>query len=182
MNDLTQPVETRRVPHGSPIHNEAAGFLIDEAALLDHFRLAEWLECLTEDISYSAPLRVTRMRGDPGETTVRSVQHFDDSYRSLQGRVYRLLNTKSAWAEDPVSRTRRFVTNVAVSETDQPDEYDVVSYFLLLRNRFEETSMGQLSGERHDRLRRVDGRFKLARREIIVDMSVLGMSNLAVFL
>jgi hypothetical protein len=40
-----------------------------------------------------------------------------------------------------------------------------------------------LSCVRHDLVRRSGaGAFKLARREIIVDQSVLGMANLAVFL
>jgi hypothetical protein len=53
---------------------------------------------------------------------------------------------------------------------------------LLTRSRFEESELMILSMVRHDRLRRVGDRLKLARREIIVDQSVLGMPNLAVFL
>jgi len=40
----------------------------------------------------------------------------------------------------------------------------------------------RLSAERRDIWRLVDGAYKLARREIILDQSTLGMSNLAVFL
>jgi hypothetical protein len=39
-----------------------------------------------------------------------------------------------------------------------------------------------MSAERRDVWREVNGSFKLATREIIVDQSVLGMANFAVFL
>src|SRR3546814_17490129 len=45
------------------------------------------------------------------------------------GRILRL-SGKSAWAEDPPSRTRRLVTNVFVEETDKPAEFVVTSYLL----------------------------------------------------
>ena len=38
-----------------------------------------------------------------------------------------------------------------------------------------------MSGKRSDRLRLIDGQFKLARRVIDLDMSVLSMPNLAIF-
>jgi 3-phenylpropionate/cinnamic acid dioxygenase small subunit len=108
--------------------------------------------------------------------------HFDDDYSSIMGRLQRL-GTKSAWAEDPPSRTRRLVTNVRVWETSKPNEFETESYLLLSRSRYEHYQLQVLSCVRHDLLRRSGpGAFKLARREIIVDQSVLGMANLAVFL
>jgi len=56
-------------------------------------------------------------------------------------------------------------------------------YLLLSRSRYEQSQLQMLSCVRHDLVRRSGaGAFKLARREIIVDQSVLGMANLAVFL
>jgi 3-phenylpropionate/cinnamic acid dioxygenase small subunit len=95
----------------------------------------------------------------------------------MMGRLGRL-KTKSAWAEDPPSRTRRFITNVLVWKTDKADELEATSYLLLARSRYEYDQYQFLSAERNDRLRRVEGGgFKLARREIVVDQW-----NLAVFL
>jgi 3-phenylpropionate/cinnamic acid dioxygenase small subunit len=177
------PVVTRaRVAVGSATYNEVLEFLYDEAALLDHQRFDEWAALLAEDLSYTAPLRVTRTGAEKGNTVVRSTKHFDDDYLSIMGRLGRL-KTKSAWAEDPPSRTRRLITNILVWQADEPDELEVRSYLLLARSRYENYEYQLLSAERNDRLRRVPGGgFKLARREILVDQSTLGVPNLAVFL
>jgi 3-phenylpropionate/cinnamic acid dioxygenase small subunit len=177
------PVVTRaRVPVGSTTYNEVLEFLYDEAALLDHQRFDEWAALLAEDLSYTAPLRVTRTGAEKGNTIVRSTKHFDDDYLSIMGRLGRL-KTKSAWAEDPPSRTRRLITNILVWQADKPDELEVRSYLLLARSRYENYEYQLLSAERNDRLRRAPGGgFKLARREILVDQSTLGVPNLAVFL
>jgi 3-phenylpropionate/cinnamic acid dioxygenase small subunit len=98
------------------------------------------------------------------------------------GRIMRLTATKSAWAEDPPSRTRRLVTNVMVEQGDQAGELRVRSYLLVTRSRFNFDEFDLISGERRDVLRLVDDRFKLARREIILDQAVLGTANLAIFL
>jgi 3-phenylpropionate/cinnamic acid dioxygenase small subunit len=171
-----------RIATGSAIYNEVLEFLYDEAALLDQQRFAEWGSLLTEDLSYTAPLRITRTGADRGNTVVRVASHFDDDYSSIKGRLERL-GTKSAWAEDPPSRTRRFVTNVRIWQTAKPDELEVESYLLLSRSSYEHHELQLLSCVRHDLLRRASApSLKLARREIIVDQSVLGMANLAVFL
>jgi 3-phenylpropionate/cinnamic acid dioxygenase small subunit len=176
-----------RLATGSAIYNEVLGFLYDEAALLDQQCFDDWANLLAEDLSYTAPLRVTRAGADRGNTIIRTAFHFDDDYGSMMYRLQRL-GTKSAWAEDPPSRTRRFVTNVRLWDTPKPDELEVDSYLLLSRSRYEQSTLMMMSCVRHDLLRRVTpsaskpGSFKLARREIILDQSVLGMANLAVFL
>jgi 3-phenylpropionate/cinnamic acid dioxygenase small subunit len=172
-----------RVPVGSEIYNRINEFLFDEARLLDQIRLTEWVQLLDTDLVYTAPVRETRALVDQAKSVVRSVQHFHDNYRSIMGRVMRLTATKSAWAEDPPSRTRRLVTNLYVETTAKPDEYTVQSYLLITRSRFNHDEFDLISGERHDVLRRgADGTFKLARRETILDQAVLGTPNLAIFL
>jgi 3-phenylpropionate/cinnamic acid dioxygenase small subunit len=185
---VAAPGETRaphrpnRVPLNSEAYARVAEFLYEEALLLDDLRLVDWTGLLTEDLIYTAPLRQTRHFSEHQLSIVRSVKHFDETYNSIMSRVGRLTESGSAWAEDPPSRTRRLVTNILVDATDNPDEFDVTSYVLLARSRFEESDMGILSMVRYDRLRMTGGRLKLARREIIIDQSVLGMPNLAVFL
>jgi 3-phenylpropionate/cinnamic acid dioxygenase small subunit len=172
----------KRIATGSALYNEILEFLYDEAGLLDQLNFHAWAELLAEDLSYTAPLRITRAGADRKNTIVRTTLHFDDDYGSMMGRLQRL-DTKSAWAEDPPSRTRRFVTNVRIWESAKPGEFEVESYLLLSRSRYEQSTLQMLSCVRNDRLRRsAPGAFKLARREIIVDQSVLGMANLAVFL
>jgi len=156
-------------------------FLYEEATLLDQIRLQEWAARLDTDLIYTVPLRHTRTQSELSASIVRTVQHYHDDYRSIMGRVLRL-SGKSAWAEDPPSRTRRLVTNVFVEETANPDEYVVTSYLLLTRSRFKDHHVDIISGERRDVLRMREDGFKLARREVIIDQAVLGTPNLAVFL
>lgn len=173
----------RRLPLGSEIYNRLTEFLYDESRLLDEIRLKEWTEMLDTDLLYTAPLRETRSLVDQAASVIRTVQHYHDNYRSILGRVARLTATKSAWAEDPPSRTRRLVTNVLVETTEKENEFAVRSYMLVTRSRFNHDEFDLISGERHDLIRLTDsGVFKLARREIILDQAVLGTPNLAIFL
>lgn len=164
------------------VHYEVQRFLIHEALLLDNMRLREWTKLLTEDLSYKAPVRQTRSRSGFSSEFAATTGHFHDDYLSILERVSRVVDLTSAWAEDPPSRTRRFVSNVSVFETNAPGEYDVISYLMLTRNRFDQETYQLLTAERHDRVRRVGNGFKLARRNILIDQAVLGMPNLAVFL
>ncbi|WP_209320466.1 3-phenylpropionate/cinnamic acid dioxygenase subunit beta [Brevundimonas sp. AJA228-03] len=176
------PFRPNRVPVGSAAYNQIAEFLYEEAWLLDEIRLKEWVARLDTDLRYTCPVRQTRSLAQHAQSIVRTVMHFDETYASIRGRVGRITDTKSAWAEDPPSRTRRLVTNILVESTDDPDEFEVKSYLLCSRSRFDETTLLMLSCVRHDLLRRYDDGFKLARREIIVDQTVLGFPNLAIFL
>ena len=170
------------VPIGSPVYDQILQFLYVEARLLDETRLKEWGDTLAQDLIYTAPLRETRPVSQQAASVVRTMQHYHDDWRSVMGRIVRLTGTKSAWAEDPPSRTRRLVTNVLVEATDKPDEYSVRSYLLVTRSRFNFDEFDLISAERRDVLR-VDGEsFKLARREILLDQAVLGTPNLAIFL
>jgi 3-phenylpropionate/cinnamic acid dioxygenase small subunit len=170
------------VPIGSPLYNRVVEFLYVEARLLDEIRLKEWGATLAEDLVYTAPLRETRPVSQMAASVVRTTQHYDDDWRSVMGRIMRLTGTKSAWAEDPPSRTRRLVTNIWVEQGDKPDELIVRSNLLVTRSRFNFDELDLISGERRDVLRLVDDRFKLARREILLDQAVLGTPNLAIFL
>lgn len=171
-----------RVAVGSALYNRIVEFMYEEAALLDQIRLQEWGARLAPDLIYTAPLRQTRPMDQQNSSLVRTVQHFHDDWRSVMGRIMRLTGTKSAWAEDPPSRTRRLVTNVMVANTAKPDEFSVTSYLLVTRSRFNSAEFDLISAERHDLLRQDGESFKLARREIIVDQAVIGTPNFAIFL
>lgn len=157
----------------------AQEFLEHEAALLDHNRFHEWLALMTEDVVYTIPIRVTRRRGR--EDVVRDMFHVEDNIHSLTLRVRRL-DTDVAWAEDPPSRTRRFVTNVRVVAGDADGGLAVTSYLLFYRSRGDDGSHDLVSAERFDTLRIVEGELRLSRREVVLDQSTLGTKNLGVFL
>ena len=169
----------RPLPYGDPGHLAAHQFLVEEAALLDAADFAGWLDLLCEDIRYLMPVRVTTARG-AGFDTLAGMGHFDEDLYALRKRVQRLA-TDHAWTEDPPSRTRHFVTNVRTFR-DEGDDLQVESALLLFRSRGDTREADLISAGRTDLLRATADGLRLARREIIVDESVLRTQNLAVFL
>lgn len=159
---------------------EVYEFLMREAELLDGHREREWVELCTEDVVYRMPVRETRERG-AGDGFNESMYYFDETRGSLELRVRRL-ETEYAWAEDPPSRTRHFVTNIRVAPADEEDELLVKSNLLLYRSQGTDLHHDLISADRRDVLRRTDGGLRLARREILLDHSVLTTHNLSVFL
>jgi len=84
-----------------------AQFLYDEAALLDEWRLDEWLALFHPRAGKYLIPSPEDLSDDPA-TTLHLV---NDSMTLLAGRVGRL-KSKHAHAESPRSRTRRQITNV----------------------------------------------------------------------
>ena len=154
-------------------------FLWHEAELLDDRRFEDWLALLAEDIRYTAPISVTRKT--PSPTVVDEIGYFDDNLPSLTLRVKRLL-TDVAWAENPPSHTRRFVTNIRVRPGENEDELAVRNSLLLYRSRGDRGAHDLIVGERHDLLRAVGGELRIARRRAVLDQSSLSTKNLGVFL
>ncbi len=159
-------------------------FLYEEAELLDDGRYREWLGLLTDDIRYRVPVRIAKERGtDVGPTGVSDrMYHLDEDRDSLEMRVDRI-ETGFAWAEDPPSRIRHFVSNVRAKPVPgREDETAVKSSLLVYRSRWDKPGHVLLSGERQDVLRRVDGGWKLASRLVILDSTTLPTLNLSFFL
>jgi p-cumate 2,3-dioxygenase beta subunit len=86
-----------------------AQFLYDEAALLDEWRLDEWLALFHPEAARYVIPSPEDLSDDPA-TTLHLV---NDSRTTLAGRIGRL-KSKHAHAESPRSRTRRQITNVRV--------------------------------------------------------------------
>ncbi|UXA05399.1 3-phenylpropionate/cinnamic acid dioxygenase subunit beta [Mycobacterium sp. SMC-2] len=164
-----------------PRYAEVCEWLIEEAELLDGRRFEDWLARVGADVSYRMPVRQT-VDGADDEESRATFHYLDENYESLWVRVQRLIGG-AAQSENPPSRTRRHVSNVRVATAERDDELTASSYLLLLRSRRDTPNYETISCERHDRLRRVDGdRLVLASREILVDQSSLGVSNLSIFL
>lgn len=87
-------------------------FLYAEAALLDAWRLDEWLALLAEDAVYRVPSN-DRPDSDPREALFTIA---DDIHR-IRARVKRLQDPH-AHAESPPSRTRRHISNVRITGRD----------------------------------------------------------------
>lgn len=161
-----------------PTYARVVQFLYEEAALLDGRRFNEWLELMTPDVVYRAPVPLA---GESSGADYATDGHFFyENLESLTHRVKRL-GTGLAWAEDPASRTCRLISNVRV-ETEGANQLVVKSNFLLYRSRGDEPRPDLLAGERHDTLREISGQLKLARREVLLAQRVLGLPTLSFFL
>ena len=140
---------------------EAEDFLYHEAALLDAWKLDEWLALLTDDARYLVPSN-DAPEGDPAST----LYTIADDMARIRGRVARLKDPQ-AHAEFPHSRTRRMITNVMVVG-------DVVhSNFTVHRFR-RGAEVSQYVGHYRHRIRMVGGRPRIALREAILDAHELG--------
>jgi 3-phenylpropionate/cinnamic acid dioxygenase small subunit len=158
----------------------AMDFLHLEADLLDGRRLRQWLELLHADLDYRIPVRTTRERS-AATTFSAAAFHMIEDRSTCQARVDRFAS-EFAWAEDPPSRTRRFVSNVQAVYTDEEREsIDVRSNLLVFRARGEDAAI-HLSGERHDVLSRGVQGWQLQSRTVLLDHTSLPTLNLAIFL
>ncbi|MFI5267391.1 MAG: aromatic-ring-hydroxylating dioxygenase subunit beta [Chloroflexota bacterium] len=103
-------------------------FLYYEAALLDEWRLDEWLALFTEDCAYVVPT-TDLPEGDPSRDAV----FIDDNLERLLGRVTRL-KSRHAHREYPYSRTRHLVTNVRLLEVSE-EQIEATASFVVYRLR-----------------------------------------------
>jgi biphenyl 2,3-dioxygenase subunit beta len=163
------------------LQHQVEKFYYDEAALLDAHSYEQWVKLFTDDTHYFMPIRRTMNRRELARefTTPGQMAFFDDDLATLQGRV-RKLGTGTAWAEDPPSRTRHIITNIRITD-DDGGELAAESNFLLYRTRLK-SEEDQWIGLRRDRLRR-DPRtgFKIARRHILLEQTLLLSRNLSNF-
>jgi 3-phenylpropionate/cinnamic acid dioxygenase small subunit len=159
---------------------ELVTWLDNEASLLDNGKFDDWLELLTEDVQYVVPVRLTRERG-AGSDVRLGAPHFQDDLGTLRMRMERL-KTEFAWAEDPPSRTRRFVTNVRPNLLASADLVEVRSNLLMYRSRGDDPRPELISCERRDVLRRTAFGLRLHQREVLLDQATLPLRNLAVML
>ena len=138
---------------------EVEDFLYEEAALLDAWKLDEWLALLTDDAYYRVPSN-DRPDSDPRAALFTIA----DDIARIRARVTRLKD-RSAHAESPPSRTRRLITNVRIVER-QP--LRVEANFAVYRHRSND-DVRQYVGRYRYLLRREGGRLKIAGREAILD-------------
>jgi 3-phenylpropionate/cinnamic acid dioxygenase small subunit len=146
---------------------EVEDFLYREALLLDRFRYEEWLALFTDDIEYVLPLREL-VQGD-----VPPAGHpiICDDKIMLAARVKKDL-TGMANVEIPRSMTTHIVGNVVIDPGPKDDELTVYSTFLVRQARKLRDEAWWV-GRRTDVLRRVEGKLKIARREVLLDTTIL---------
>jgi 3-phenylpropionate/cinnamic acid dioxygenase small subunit len=175
-------VETEQLVVDVELERECVQFLYREAELLDERKYREWLEtCLSESLEYLVPVRTARESTSGASEFSSTSFHVSDTYSHVKVRIDRL-EGEHAWAEDPPSRTRRFVTNIRVRNLPN-DEIEVRSNLLLYRSQMVSPSDHVLLvGERQDVLRSEAGGLRLRRRVVLLDQTTLSTANLGVFL
>lgn len=143
---------------------EAEEFLVAEAALLDAWKLDDWLALFTEDCRYVVPSTDTP-DGDPG-THLTLV---DDDHERLYWRVHRL-SSRHAHREFPSSRTRRVIANVRVLESDA--ESMTITCTVVI-HRFRHGRQDQFVGSYVHGLARTDEGLRIRTRRAQLDLERL---------
>jgi len=146
--------------------SQVEDFLYREAALLDEWKLEEWLGLLTDDATYYVPPN-DHPEGDH-RTTLFILA--DDIVR-IRERVKRLMSP-DCHAEYPHSRTRRLISNVRILSVDG-DLVTVAANFICDRFRRYERIREYVGGYRFI-LKRVGDDFRIKERRIVIDAHELG--------
>src|SRR3984893_12053555 len=156
--------ESSMITIALPSRQEVEDFLYREAALLDEWRLEEWLEMLTDDAIYQVPST------DAPEGDARNTLYIiaDDALR-IRSRVKQLLG-KSAWAENPHSRTRRMITNVRVLGAEN-ENILITANFAVHRMRYE--SVDTYIGHYNYKLVRQGNQLRIRERRAVLDNEAL---------
>lgn len=181
-SELTRPAaqhaDGMRQAERLQLQFEVEQFLYAEAAILDARRYRDWLALLDPAIRYWMPIRrtVTQSDLDREFTKPGDIAFFDDDFELLEMRVKKL-EAGSAWSEDPPSRTRHFVTNLRIIEVEG-DDITVEACFCLYRTRLN-TEVDTWTGRRIDVLRRDGDGFRIARRHLFLDQTVIRSANMS---
>ena len=177
----------KRDRHYYELKQEIEEFLYDEAELLDTRQFDAWIDTLTEDLVYFMPMMFNVKFGqhEAREKTKleQDMSWFNEGKWTLSKRAEQIL-TGVHWAEEPLSRLSRLVSNVQLTrigkDAEGRDVLHVRSRFIMYQNRCEYEEY-YFAGKRQDILRREDGVWKLARREIHLGQTVLLAKNLTMF-
>jgi p-cumate 2,3-dioxygenase subunit beta len=149
-------------------------FLYAEAALLDAWRLDDWLALFTADARYEVP-----STDRPGGEPATALMLISDTRPMIAARVKRL-NSRKAHREFPWSRTRRIIGNVRIGAglggTTLPDppedqqEVEVAANFAVYRSR---RDVSVYMGQYRYRLVRDGDTFKIRFRRAELDVETL---------
>jgi p-cumate 2,3-dioxygenase beta subunit len=164
-----RPAEAARITRA-----DVEEFLFHEAALLDDWRLDDWLALLTGDARYEVP-----SNDRPDADSASTLFTIADDIDRIRGRVTRLKD-RNAHAESPRSRTRRMISNVRIVGRNAR-ELSVEANFVVYRFR-RDASIREYVGRYRYVLRAERGALKIARRQAVLDAMELGSMGLVSFI
>jgi p-cumate 2,3-dioxygenase beta subunit len=146
-------------------HSEIEHFLYLEAALLDEWKLDEWLALFAESATYDVPTTGAAEDVDSAEELFLIA----DDYARLEHRVRRL-KKPGAHSEWPRSHTTHCISNVLVLEQDG-DTILVRSVFVTYRSKNDVTDC--YFGHHLHRLRTGPDGLKILSKRSMLDMTSL---------
>ncbi len=153
-------------------------FLFEEAALLDAWRLDDWLALLTDDATYRVP-----SNDAPESQPADALFMIADDIRRIRERVLRLKD-RNAHAEFPHSRTRRLISNVRITARDRGlmgDELHIEANFVVYRHR-RNADIRSFVGQYRHVLRVTPEGLRIAQRKAVLDAHELGDMGLVSFI
>lgn len=165
------------------LQHEVADFLYREAELLADRKYEAWLDVLAEDISYRMfVLRNLSGKEQPTEyfDGPLDISWFDEGKETLSKRVQQI-RTHQHWAEEPPSRTTRYLTNVRILDSGSDGastQVRVRCNFMVNRNR-NESDDHVLCGHRIDLLARHQDSWQVKERKIYINQSTILMGSLS---
>jgi p-cumate 2,3-dioxygenase subunit beta len=133
-------------------------FLYYEAQLMDEHRYDEWLALWTDDALYWVP--TGRDDIDPQ----REISLIYDDRVRLQLRVSRL-KSGFAHAQEPKSRMRRIVSNIAIEEVEHGE---ILAYSNFLLAELRRGKQDIFAGRTIHRLRPHQGSFSLVSKKVLL--------------
>ena len=107
------------------------GLLFEEAALIDGWKLNDWLGLYTEDAGYFVPSTDTALAEDANPEN--SLFYIADDRRRMEERVLRL-EKKTCHSEWPRSKVRHLVSNIRVLDNTN-DVITVKASFVCYRSK-----------------------------------------------
>lgn len=145
--------------------NDIEEFLYREAALLDEWKLEQWLALFTDDATYHVPTVGTA----PDVTPDNTLFYIADDHDRLRERVVRL-QKKSAHVEWPHSRTRHMVTNVLI-DSREGNELVISAAFSV--HRFKNGNADNYVGRYRYRLVADGNNLRIREKRCMLDMDAL---------
>jgi p-cumate 2,3-dioxygenase subunit beta len=141
--------------------SELEDLLYLEAALLDEWRVEDWLELWADDAEYIVPTN-----DNPNADPENDLMYINHDRRLLKGLAVRLMSVR-AHREYPWSKTRHVVTNVRVLGEDDGGLVHGEAAFMVWRFRNQDRDC--YVGRYDIRVRRTESGLELVRKWITLD-------------
>jgi benzoate/toluate 1,2-dioxygenase subunit beta len=156
------------------IRREIEALLFYEARLADESRYEEWEALVTDDVHYWVPAAT------PDYDPASRLSYINDNRARLATRI-RQLKTGVRHAQTPPSVMRRLVSNVEILSADHDTgAYEVGSNFVLYELARQATGDVRVwAGRTIHRLRRIDGRLRIAAKRVDLVNAAGPIPNLA---